>query len=196
MRNVYSHFCVQEITDFQLPGDFPKYNFYSKLKAKQLRVEANLCRQFSFNFECQLQLQCQLSTSANPQSWCYIFQYNNNTTTHLMFWLRVIFNQKLRHVSLNGLRYTTHQVLGWEAKMSGKSGTKCNLQRWFRTPHKKWAIKCVNFQPSSRVLWKLLGWCGNFELSSQQCRRVLTIQKYELYFNNLVLDRVFQGLDM
>ena len=34
--------------------------------------------------------------------------------------------------------------------------------------HKKWAIKCVNFQPSSRVLWKLLGWCGNFELSSQQ----------------------------
>ena len=46
MRNVHtSHFYVQEITDFQLPGDFPKYKANSKLKAKQLRVEANLCTQ-------------------------------------------------------------------------------------------------------------------------------------------------------
>ena len=121
--------------------------------------------------------------------------YRSNSFTHLsqmifesflllllMFSLRVILTKNrgtfLLMVSMRLGRQKCQEKVGQSATFSVGSGHT-----------KKWAIKCVNFQPSSRVLWKLLGWCGNFELSSQQQPQssLNHLEIYELYqyFNYL-----------
>ena len=94
--------------------------------------------------------------------------YRSNSFTHLsqmifesfllllMFSLRVILTKNrgtfLLMVSMRLGRQKCQEKVGQSATFSVGSGHT-----------KKWAIKCVNFQPSSRVLWKLFGWsCSTF----------------------------------